>query len=150
MSLSREALGVLELLPLWQLRPEFRPQEPATDQGVLMLAGLAHSEGDRALWASIASVMRSMGFPAAVIEAALILDTPQSDLWTRQLLQTRPSHLLVFGKEMTEAIMACWPPAIASRPDVSCLPSFAEMRATPAAKARAWSALCALRRAGAQ
>ena len=112
-----------------------------------MVAGLAHSQADHVLWASIANVMRGMGFAAEVIDAALILDTPQSDLWARQALQSRPSHLLAFGQDAADAVMACWPPALAVRPDVSCLPSLAEMRDASASKAQAWSVLCALRNA---
>ena len=150
MSLSREALTLLELLPMWQLRPELRPHEPAGNPNVLMVVGLAHSEADHVLWASIANVMRGMGFSAQAIEAALILDAPQSDLWARQALQSRPSHLLAFGQDAADAVMACWPPALAVRPDVSCLPSLANMRGASASKAQAWSPLCALRHAAGQ
>jgi len=154
MSLSREALSLLELLPMWQLRPELRAEihqhESAGKRSVLMVAGLAHSQADRVLWASIANVMRGMGFAAEVIDAALILDTPQSDLWARQALQSRPSHLLAFGQDAAEAVMAAWPPALAARPELSCLPSLADMRGASAAKARAWSALCVLRQTAGQ
>lgn len=150
MSLSREALALLELLPVWELRPQLAAAAtaPAVDAEAgtgLMIVGLVGSADEQALWMSMERAMRAMGFPAESLGTALMLASPQDDLWSRHALEQRPAHVLAFGKVTAETLSACWPSALGYRARVHAQPALADMLADGTVKAAVWRALVGLR-----
>jgi hypothetical protein len=150
MNLSREALALLELLPMWELRPQLAAGATASaveaDAGTgLMIVGLVGSADEQALWMSMARAMRAMGFPAESLDTARMLASPQDDLWSRHALAQRPAHVLAFGQVAAETLSACWPSALGYRAHVHAQPALADMLADSKVKAAVWPALVELR-----
>ncbi len=141
-NLSREAMQLLELSPRWELRPEFRPV--ATNQATLTVIGLAHTASGRALWAAMARAMIDMGFPRAVIEDSVMLESAQLDRAVTALLAQRPACLLAFGETLTQELQA-FHPNLLQDVRIVALASADAMVERPKTKAEIWSALHRLR-----
>lgn len=140
--LSREAMQLLELSPRWELRPEYRPIAETKEK--LTVIGLAHTASGRLLWNAIARAMIDMGFPRAVVEMSVMLESSQLDRAVTALMEQRPASLLAFGEGLIQELQVAHASAIKDARIVT-LVSMDAMVGQPRAKAQAWAALHQLR-----
>ncbi len=111
LSLSREAYAALELLPQWQLRPHLRSvsAQPWTAQSRLLIVAVVSNESCKRLWANIGVAMHSLGFLENFWADAEILSTHQTEQAIQRVLHEQPEQLLIFGKELKQALTALQP-----------------------------------------
>lgn len=145
--LSREAMTLMELSPIWQRRERYQ-DAPAADAHAgsgLLIAVLAPDAPSRALWQRIMAVLIGLGFPRAVLEQSIIVQAPQADVLTHRLHQQRPAHLLVLGEGLLQAARSTDAGSL-EKMEVIAAPSLSECLSNTQAKRRLWVLLSALHR----
>lgn len=145
--LSREAMALMELSPIWQRRERYQ-DAPVVDSRAasgLQIAVLAADAASRALWQKISSVLIGLGFPRAVLEQALVMDGVQADALTHRLHQQRPASLLVLGDSLLQAARAA-DTTVFAQVQVIAAPSLAECLSRAQAKRQLWTVLSQLHR----
>jgi hypothetical protein len=145
--LSREAMQLLELMPQWELRPEYRPAQDVQalqDQQPLLVMGLATSAASQALWKAISAVMIGLGFPRPIIEDAVILGSSQVDRVLHETLTRRPAAVVCFGDALIRDLQSAQPNAV-SEIEIFALDALDSLIQRPTKKAELWSALHRIR-----
>ncbi len=146
--LSREAMALMELSPIWQRRERYQDApvvDPRAAHG-LQIAVLAADAASRALWQKISAVLIGLGFPRAVLEQTLVMDGVQADVLIHRLHQQRPASLLVLGDSLLQAARAADATGVA-QVQVIVAPSLAECLLRSQAKRQLWATLSQLHRA---
>ena len=145
--LSREAMALLELSPIWRRRDQYR-DTPVIDQpsaGGLQIAVLAADAASQALWRKISTVLIGLGFPSAVLDQSIVVQGPHADVLTQRLHQQRPESLLVLGNVLLQAAQEA-DVTVFTGLQVIAAPSLAECLSSTQAKRQLWTTLSQLQR----
>lgn len=145
--LSREAMVLMELSPIWQRRERYQ-DAPVFDQRAasgLQIAVLAADAASQALWRKISAVLIGLGFPRAVLDQSIVVQGLHADALTQRLHQQRPESLLVLGNALLQAAQKA-DATVFAQLQVIAAPSLAECLLRAQAKRQLWTTLSQLHR----
>lgn len=146
--LSREAMALMELSPIWQRRARYQDAPTMADApqaSGMLIAVLAPDKPSLALWQRVSAVLIALGFPRPVLEQAVVLQGPQADVLIHRLHQQRPECLVVVGAALLQAARSA-DVALFEGLKVIAAPSLSECLSGSQAKRQLWVMLSALHR----
>ena len=145
--LSREAMALMGLSPMWKRRERYQDAAAVASYAGsgLQIAVVVSDAASGVLWKRISSVLIGLGFSRVVLEQSIVVQGPQADVLTHRLREQRPAALLVLGNDLLQAARSA-DPALFDGLRVSVAPSLAECIASLQAKRQLWANLTALHR----
>lgn len=146
--LSREAMALMELSPIWQRRDRYRdaPAIAETPQPTgLLIAVLAADKPSLMLWQRVSAVLIGLGFPRPVLDQSIVVQGLQADVLIQRLHQQRPESLLVLGERLLQAGRSA-DAALFDGLKAIAAPALTECLSSGQAKRQLWVMLSSLRR----
>jgi len=148
--LSKDALAVLELLPLWRLRAEKTAPSKDRPSGLgrplLVLIAAPMSDREGRLWQQISRALAHLHLQHRWLDDRLVLSAQDQARIVREISAHDPQHLLIFGASLEPAVTAALSGLDEAKARLIVVPSLSELIDQPGKKAAAWAIFCGLGR----